>query len=288
MIDTYLLEQLAAVHECGTLSAAAEKLHLTQPSLTRSMQKLESLFGVKLFDRGKNRIVLNENGVLAAECAKHILAEENEMIQRVRTLDRSSRMITVGAISPGPMFELSPLISSVYPAKTVSIEIRNEEELISGLSDGTYQMIILNREFKTPAVQCVPCGTEHLYFSVPPEHRISERNQCSFSEMNGANFIVAPNIGYWDQIIREQMPDSRFFIQDDMDALSELIQNSTMPAFVTDITSKLHNRNEKRVFVPISDEAAVEHFFCCCKADDTSKYARWFQTLDARFDDQLP
>ena len=160
--------------------------------------------------------------------------------------------------------------------------------MISGLSDGTYQMIILNREFKTPAVQCVPCGTEHLYFSVPPEHRISERNQCSFSEMNGENFIVAPNIGYWDQIIREQMPDSRFFIQDDMDALSELIQNSTMPAFVTDITSKLHNRNEKRVFVPISDEAAVEHFFCCCKADDTSKYARWFQTLDARFDDQLP
>ena len=75
MIDTYLLEQLTAVHECGTLSAAAEKLHLTQPSLTRSMQKLETLFGVKLFDRGKNRIVLNENGVLAAECAKHILAE---------------------------------------------------------------------------------------------------------------------------------------------------------------------------------------------------------------------
>ena len=288
MIDTYLLEQLTAVHECGTLSAAAEKLHLTQPSLTRSMQKLETLFGVKLFDRGKNRIVLNENGVLAAECAKHILAEENEMIQRVRTLDRSSRMITDGAITPGTIYELSPLISSKKKKKTVSIEIRNEEELISGLSDGTYQMIILNREFKTPAVQCVPCGTEQLYFSVQPEHRISERNQCSFSEMNGENFIVAPNIGYWDQIIREQMPDSRFFIQDDMDALSELIQNSTMPAFVTDITSKLHNRNEKRVFVPISDEAAVEHFFCCCKADDTSKYARWFQTLDARFDDQLP
>ncbi len=288
MIDTYLLEQLITVRECGTLSAAADKLHLTQPSLTRSMQKLETLFGVKLFDRGKNRVVLNENGLLAAECAKRILDEEQEMLLRVRSLDRSSRMIMVGAIAPGPMFELSPLLSSIYPAKTVSIEIRNEEELISGLSDGTYQMIILNREFKTPAVQCVPCGTEHLYFSVPPEHRISERNQCSFSEMNGENFIVAPNIGYWDQIIREQMPDSRFFIQDDMDALSELIQNSTMPAFVTDITSKLHNRNEKRVFVPISDEAAVEHFFCCCKADDTSKYARWIQTLDARFDDQLP
>ena len=45
MIDTYLLEQLCAVWDCGTLSAASEKLHLTQPSLTRSMQKLEDLLG---------------------------------------------------------------------------------------------------------------------------------------------------------------------------------------------------------------------------------------------------
>ena len=70
MIDTYLLEQLTAVHECGTLSAASEKLHLTQPTLTRSMQKLEDIFGVKLFERTKNRVHLNENGRLAAECAR--------------------------------------------------------------------------------------------------------------------------------------------------------------------------------------------------------------------------
>ena len=114
MIDTYLLEQLCAVSDCGTLSAASEKLHLTQPSLTRSMQKLEDLLGVKLFDRAKNRVHLNENGRLAAECAKHILMEEQDMISRVRALDRSSRTLAVGMISPGPMMELSPLLSSLY------------------------------------------------------------------------------------------------------------------------------------------------------------------------------
>ena len=282
MIDTYLLEQLAAVHECGTLSAAAEKLHLTQPSLTRSMQKLETLFGVKLFDRGKNRIVLNDNGKLAAECAKHILAEENEMIQRVRTLDRSSRMITVGAISPGPMFELSPLISSVYPSKTITTEIRTEDELIQGLTDGAYQMIILNREFKSPAVNCIPCGTEQLYFSLPPEHRLSQKPECSFSEMNGENFVVAQNIGYWDNIIREQMPDSKFFLQDNIDALTEIVQASTMPAFVTDITLRVFSHRTNRVYIPISDEAAIEHFFCICRTDDASKYERFLQTLQRR------
>ena len=144
MIDTYLLEQLCAVSDCGTLSAASEKLHLTQPSLTRSMQKLEDLLGVKLFDRAKNRVHLNENGRLAAECAKHILMEEQDMIGRVRALDRSSRTLAVGMISPGPMMELSPLLSSLYPDRTIATELRTEEELVQGLRQGMYQMILLN------------------------------------------------------------------------------------------------------------------------------------------------
>ncbi|MBQ6503280.1 MAG: LysR family transcriptional regulator [Flexilinea sp.] len=138
MVDTYLLEQLSAVYECGTLSAASQKLHLTQPSLSRSMQKLEAILALKLFDRHKNRITLNDNGVLAAECAKQILAEEQLMINRVREHDRSKRMINVGTIAPGPMFELSPLLSSIYPDKTISTESRQKEELINGLYEGTY------------------------------------------------------------------------------------------------------------------------------------------------------
>ena len=43
MIEIYLLEQLEAFARCGTLSAAAEELHLSQPALTRSMKKLEQL-----------------------------------------------------------------------------------------------------------------------------------------------------------------------------------------------------------------------------------------------------
>ena len=39
MIEIYLLEQLEAFARCGTLSAAAEELHLSQPALTRSMKK---------------------------------------------------------------------------------------------------------------------------------------------------------------------------------------------------------------------------------------------------------
>ena len=44
MLDLLELEQLTAFAECGTLSKAAEKLHISQPTITRTMQHLEDVF----------------------------------------------------------------------------------------------------------------------------------------------------------------------------------------------------------------------------------------------------
>lgn len=96
MIEIYLLEQLQAFAECGTLLAASQRLHLSQPALSHSMQKLEEQMGVKLFERRKNRISLNEAGNLAAEYAAGILEKEKEMMEQVRLLDRSSHTVTLG------------------------------------------------------------------------------------------------------------------------------------------------------------------------------------------------
>lgn len=53
MVELYLLEQLAAFSRRGTLSGAAEELHISQPALSQSMKKLEEGLGVSLFERTK-------------------------------------------------------------------------------------------------------------------------------------------------------------------------------------------------------------------------------------------
>ena len=62
MIELYVLRQFAAFAEAGTLSEAAEVLHLSQPALSRNMKKLEEDLGVILFERKKNKLELNQNG----------------------------------------------------------------------------------------------------------------------------------------------------------------------------------------------------------------------------------
>lgn len=60
MLNLLELEQLVAFADCGRLSKADENLHISQPTITRTMQHLEDTFGVPLFCRSKNHISLNE------------------------------------------------------------------------------------------------------------------------------------------------------------------------------------------------------------------------------------
>ena len=62
MLNLYQLQHLVAFAQAGTISQAAQDLLLSQPALTRSLQRLEEDLGVKLFERQKNRTSLNELG----------------------------------------------------------------------------------------------------------------------------------------------------------------------------------------------------------------------------------
>ena len=109
MIENYLLEELVAFAENGTLNKAAEKLNLSQPAITRGTKKLETDLGVTLFDRTPNRITLNETGKYAAEQAKKVLATNQNFISQVRNFDNSNKEISIASIAPGPLIVLKNL-----------------------------------------------------------------------------------------------------------------------------------------------------------------------------------
>ena len=60
MIELHELRQFVTFADAGTLSEAAEILHLSQPALSRNMKKLEEHLEITLFDRQKNKLMLND------------------------------------------------------------------------------------------------------------------------------------------------------------------------------------------------------------------------------------
>ena len=83
MIEFNQLEHLVAIAKNKTISKAAEELLISQPGLTKSMQRLEEDLGLSLFNRKKNKIELNDNGLLAVEFAKKLLDGREEMIKEL-------------------------------------------------------------------------------------------------------------------------------------------------------------------------------------------------------------
>ena len=73
MVELFELRQFVSFGECGTLSEAAEILHLSQPALSRNMKKLEENLGISLFVRHKNKLALNENGKYVLTLARKVL-----------------------------------------------------------------------------------------------------------------------------------------------------------------------------------------------------------------------
>ena len=114
----------------------------------RTSLRLKELAGEKricaLLEAIKNSISLTETGILAAERAKNVVSAHDDMILSVREAERKQHNFSFGSIAPAPIWNLTPILSEIFPGKTVSSDLR-ETELIQGLDDGTYNLIVLLR-----------------------------------------------------------------------------------------------------------------------------------------------
>ena len=91
MIDSYLLEYFLAFYEEGTLLKASEKLHISQPSLTKAMQKLEEELDISLFERSPNRLQLNENAKILVDYMKDIISLNERLLEKSQELKTPRR-----------------------------------------------------------------------------------------------------------------------------------------------------------------------------------------------------
>lgn len=279
MIEYDILEQFVTFYKTGTLRETAEKLHISQPTLTRNMQKLESGFGVSLFHRTRNSIALNETGLLAAEDAEMLLKQTENMLQRAREFDRKNRTIALGACTPVYVPELIHRITALCPTAAISSEIKEIPQLLEGVKNGTYHFVLLPFCPEDDNLSCRKWGEEHLSFLLPKRHRYARRKSLSVSEMNGENMLLFQDIGFWHDLVAEKMPDSHFLVQTERYSFKELIENSTMPAFTTDYSydaTAASFSTPDRVSVPITDPEFNVSYYFVCRRDHAVKYPGLF------------
>ena len=272
MLNLLELEQLAAFAEEGTLSKAAEKLHISQPTITRTMQHLEEDFGVSLFRRTKNHIALNETGWKAVEYAERILKSAEEAVEGVRSFDRSLHTITVSSCAPAPLWELLPALTRTFPDMTISSSIKGNGAVLKDLQSGSAVLGVLPQDMVPQGYSSILLLKEDLYVCLPATHALAVYEELSFAQLNGYNFLLGSQLGFWDDMCREKMPASRFLVQTDSFTLHELIRESALPCFATNLTIDDEGTFEGRNAIPIKDQEA-KRIFHLVFSPENKKYA---------------
>lgn len=270
MFDLYELEQFVAFAELGTLTKVSEQFHISNPSVTRVMKRVEDGFGVPLFVRAKNRIALNETGIKAAECARIILTECQRAIAEVQTHAKKLRTITVLSCAPAPLWKLLPMLNVHFHGMTIGSNICDTDRVISELASGSCDMGIVPFPLSESPFAMKPFMQEKLSICVKKDHELADRTSVIFAELNGFNFLLRSELGFWDRLCREQMPASRFLVQDNEFEFFELVRSSSLPCFVTDISLKETPIPEGRISIPISDEKATVTFYLVSRMQDCS------------------
>lgn len=267
-IDLNLLEYLLAFIECGSLSKASEKLLIAQPSLSKGMQKLEDELEISIFDRKKNKLLLNDNGEKILPYIKDIIEMCKRLEEKAKEIKENEKTISIGFTAPGPMYKFSNLFFTNVNQLKVVTKMDSEENLLKGLNNNIFDLIFLNNKYNNENYICEKVMTESLYISIPSTHfLVGLKKGVHWTDIDGQSFLLYNYTGCWEEILKRNLKKSKFLRSSSTAELKEIVEYSTIPSFLTNLSAKI-NAAEGRINIPILDSDATLDFYVLCKKNN--------------------
>ena len=161
---------------------------------------------------------------------------------------------------------------------TLQTEMDEDRRLLMDLDNNVYQLVVTHSRPEGNSLFYAEFEKEVLMFALPKGHRYARRKSVSFSEMNGENMLLMPDIGFWS-FVRGRMPDTRFLEQSDRYSFNELLQASSLPSFTTNLAEKYTEVPSGRVHVSISDEDATVTYYLACKREKKAAFSALFSSI---------
>lgn len=259
VVNLELLAELVTFQRYGTLSATAEHLMMTQPTVTRGMKRLEQSLGVTLFDRQvSNRIKLNATGLLAAKEAKKLLKAQSDFTDKILNYDRLRNEIAVASVAPGPTGFLEQIKNQINAKLAITHQTINPDKVLDELRNLKEKLIFTNQEIVADDIESMYLGIEYLGVGIDKFNPLSQRKRISFRDLEGLSFLVVQDIGPWRQVVEDSIPNATFLYQENLSAMSKISQYSSFPFFFSNLRQRMPatvNRfnNSNRNAVQITD-----------------------------------
>ncbi|MEV5573419.1 LysR substrate-binding domain-containing protein [Spirillospora sp. NPDC052269] len=239
-MDLNALRQFLVVARLEHLSRAAEELRVAQPSLSRTIARLEGELGTPLFDRA-GRLRLNDTGKLfrgyverslgELEAGRRAVAEASgEGFGSVRLASETFLTFT-GALAA---------FKRAYPDVEVELHQMAAAEMARSLLAQDIDLCVASQPIPSEGLESVRLLDEEVWLVTPLDHPLAGRESVGVDELAGQPFISAPK-GHWQRRLLDRLFAARDLTPrivcegDEVGAIAELIRAglgiALVPAF---------------------------------------------------------
>ncbi|MCA9298271.1 MAG: LysR family transcriptional regulator [Phycisphaerales bacterium] len=181
------LEYVVAAAEAGTISRAASRCGVSQPSVSQQILKLEEELGVALFDRLGRGVALTEAGRALLPRAKRILAQAQEIESGLRAdLERGAGRLAVGAIPTMAPYLLPSLIATLRrESPSCEIVVREDltQNLVEAIADNELDVAIMSTPVGHDLVDLEVVGSEALLVVAPSAHEWASDEAITLADL---------------------------------------------------------------------------------------------------------
>lgn len=207
-MDLRHLRYFVAVADEQNFTRAAEKLHISQPPLSRQIQDLEEELGLALFERGSRPLKLTEGGRFFYGHATRLLEQAEQAIRTTKRIAHMQSRLVIGFVPStiyGALPRLVRLFRAAQPQTELALVEMSSVEQIEALKNGRIDVGFGRVRLDDPSVKREVLREEALGVAIPMEHELAaERGALSLADIAKHEHLVYPRNprpSYADQVL---------------------------------------------------------------------------------------
>lgn len=167
---------------------AAERCHVSQPTLSIAIKRLEDELGIAIFERGKYGVLVTPLGIRVVELAGKVL-DQAAQIKDVVNADPDQvggplALGTLPTIGPYLLPQFIPLLREIAPQLVLIVEEDNQTTLAAKLRDGELDTLLITAPFNEPDIVVQPLFEEPFVLLIPTSHRLANKETISATDLD--------------------------------------------------------------------------------------------------------
>lgn len=268
--------ELRAFHltaKAGSMSLAAKRAKLTQPTISAHINKLEALYGLELFYRKGRRLELTAFGLMLHEVTNRMYEAETEALSLLEQ-GRLSYKGTLRLCAVGP-FNVMPIIGKFrdqHPNVHISLGLGDSAEITDQILNYRSDVGVLVHAVDDIRIDCIPYRKQPLVIFASKAHPLSSQRQCRLADLAGHHFVLREQGSTTRSVFMEAMSKRKITIRCSLEIGSrESLHEAVALNLGLGIVSEAAYRKDPRtVILPIQDLDLHTHVHLISRVDRAS------------------